>query len=90
VEVVVIFDPAFDGHVESVVWIVGTPENRKWFDAQTERDPNSAVFSIEGYLTVDDAVAHMVWNAPRAVQRSLLKTIASTASRPPRGPRPEG
>jgi hypothetical protein len=79
VEVVVIFDPAFQGQVGSAVWIVDTPENRAWFAAQAGRDANSAVFSVDGYGTVDDAVAPMIWNAqehyPRWEQIRVIGTV---------------
>ena len=45
------------------MWIIDTPKNRQWFNAQPDRQPQSATFSIERYSTMEDAVMQMIWNA---------------------------
>jgi hypothetical protein len=62
-EVDVIFDPTFQGHTGKAVWIIETPANRTWFDAQRDLDPNSAIFSVARYSVVDSAVLHVIWSA---------------------------
>jgi len=59
----IIFDEAFSGGAEGVVWVIDTPHNRRWFEAQRDRHPASATFSVGRYPTKDDAVIHMIWNA---------------------------
>ena len=45
-QVLVIFEQAYTGDPLDAVWIIGSPENRRWFNRHLEGiDPNSAVFS---------------------------------------------
>ena len=44
-DVLVEFNPAYDGHASDAVWIIASPHNRSWFERHVGSiDPNSAVF----------------------------------------------
>lgn len=63
-KVLIIFDAAFRGRVAGAVWIVDSPENRRWFDEQSDLDAGSAVFTPpQGGETGRDAILRSIWNA---------------------------
>jgi len=56
-EILVEFDRAYAGGPSEAVWIVGTPENRLWFERHTEGiDANSAIFDE------DAAALTIIWH----------------------------
>jgi hypothetical protein len=59
----IILDTAFDGHADRMVWIIDTPQNRRWFERQIDLEPASAIFSADRYPTQEAAAVQMVWNA---------------------------
>ena len=62
-EVAIIFEPNFDGEAGPAVWIIGTQENRKWFERQRGMDPGSAVFTDVDFPIVDQDVVQTIWTA---------------------------
>jgi hypothetical protein len=61
-EVGVIFEPAFQGTAGSAVWIVDSPDNRKWFTTRSDLDGQSAVFFPEGGEVGPAAILRAIWN----------------------------
>lgn len=72
-QVLVIFDPAFDGPAGEAAWIVETPANQSWFARQRALDEGGAIFSLDRRDGPDGAVVHMIWNAQ--LHRPDWKTI---------------
>ncbi|MGR3376761.1 hypothetical protein [Salipiger abyssi] len=61
-EIQAIFEKSFSGPPGDAVWIVESASNRNWFaSAKRNLDPNSAIFSLERYRSVDHALCHVVW-----------------------------
>lgn len=61
-DILIIFDTAFQGKAAGAVWIVESDENRRWFEKQTDLDAGSAVFTPEGGEIGRDAVLRAIWN----------------------------
>ncbi|MCJ9693052.1 MULTISPECIES: hypothetical protein [Rhizobium] len=61
-EIAIIFEPEFQGDARSAVWIVESPENRKWFAEQTDLDTGSAIFAPEGGEIGRAAILRSIWN----------------------------
>lgn len=61
-QVSIIFDAAFGSHAAGAVWIVDSPENRRWFDKQFDLDARSAVFTLEGGMVGREAISRSIWN----------------------------
>jgi hypothetical protein len=62
-DISIIFDLAFTGEANRVAWIIDTPQNRDWFERQTNLNAASAIFSTDRYPALKTAAVQMVWNA---------------------------
>ena len=57
-----IFDENYSGPLVEAAWIVESAANREWFAAAKGRiGPNSAIFSLDRYRSVESALCHVVW-----------------------------
>jgi hypothetical protein len=57
-----IFDENYSGPLVEAVWIVESAANQAWFAAAKGRiGPNSAIFSLDRYRSVESALCHVVW-----------------------------
>lgn len=57
-----IFDENYSGPLVEAAWIVESAANREWFAAAKGRiGPNSAIFSLDRYRSVERALCHVVW-----------------------------
>lgn len=61
-EIHAIFDSQFSGQSGDAVWIADSPVNRIWFDkAKANLAPNSALFHVERFRSVQMALCYMIW-----------------------------
>ncbi|MCH4090324.1 hypothetical protein [Acetobacter sp.] len=61
-DVSIIFETVFQGSSVGSVWIVESPENRRWFERQTGLDGESALFTFRNSENVSDMVLGAIWN----------------------------
>ncbi|MDO6591161.1 hypothetical protein DS901_16960 [Loktanella sp. D2R18] len=61
-DVSAIFKKDFRGELGEAVWLVDTPENRNRFEKSCDLDPNSALFSVNGFNTLQSGLAETVWS----------------------------
>ena len=61
-DVYAIFDCEFSGQSGGAVWIADSPVNRDWFERnEATLSPNSALFFVDRYESVQIALCHMIW-----------------------------
>ncbi|WP_299622693.1 hypothetical protein [uncultured Tateyamaria sp.] len=61
-DVSAIFEKDFRGEINGAIWLVDTPENRSRFEKACGLDPNSALFSINDFNTLQSGVVEKVWS----------------------------
>ena len=61
-DVSAIFEKDFRGELSGAVWLLDTPENRSRFDKSYDLDPNSALFSVNGFNTLQSGLVEKVWS----------------------------
>ena len=60
--VTMIMDQAYVGDQDGAVWIAETPENAKWFFAQTALDPQSAIFTVQMVESEPINLREVIWD----------------------------
>ena len=59
--VAAIFHDQYDGELSGAVWLVNTSPNRARFEKSKDLNPNSALFSIENYGSLQSEICEIVW-----------------------------
>ncbi|MEQ8293435.1 MAG: hypothetical protein RIA08_14615 [Roseovarius sp.] len=81
-----IFDENFSGPPAEAAWIVESAANREWFAAaKGQLHPDSAIFSLEQYRSVETALCHVVWGIEEHFpkwRRIIVLGLAPTFSVP--------
>ena len=81
-----IFDENYSGPLVEAAWIVESAANREWFAAAKGRiGPNSAIFSLDRYRSVETALCHVVWGIEEHFpqwRRIIVLGLTSTISVP--------